>query len=63
MDEETNENECALDGVRYVAQRAPTCRDCAAYHDDPESDLCRSLPPCSALTRRDDNSIIWVRVQ
>lgn len=56
---ERNENECVINGVRYVAQetRVTKCNGCAAEGDDV---LCFALPQCGPYHRHAGNNVIFV---
>ena len=52
--------ECTLDGRTYVAVEREDCTGCAANQPGRDAPLCYRTGPCSAPSRPDGRSVIWV---
>ena len=52
--------ECTVDGRTYVAVEREDCEGCAAYRPGRDTPLCYHTDPCSATSRPDGRSVIWV---
>ena len=52
--------ECTLDGRTYVAVESEDCTGCAANQPGRDAPLCYRTGPCSATSRPDGRSVIWV---
>ena len=52
--------ECTLDGRTYVAVESEDCTGCAADQPGRDAPICSHTDPCSATSRPDGRSVIWV---